>query len=131
MESTIQLHTIFFMGLHRISLFYSCGDVSYREICLCVVNDSLQIYVSYSKNFLVFHPSCFEGFPKVYLVSHGWLFYMVYLWRWFIWLNYEDDLCGWYICEIYMWLIYLWYSHVADIFICGWFMRHICAEIDW
>ena len=115
MASSIELHTIVFGGLHWIYLLYYCGDISYIEIYLCVINHSLQIYLSYSKNCWVFHPLCLEGFARVYLVSHGWLIYMADLWSWFIWLIYGDDLCGWYIYEIYMWFIYLWDSYVADI----------------
>ena len=102
MESSIKLHTIVFAGLYWISLLYCCGDISYQEIWLCVVNHSLQMYLSYSKNCLVFHPLCLEGFPKVHLVFYGWLIYMVELWSWF------------------MWLIYLWYSYVANINIHMW-----------
>ena len=117
MASLIQLHTFVFARLHWISLLYCCGDIYYWEICLCVVNHSLQIYLSYSKNLWVFHPPCLEGFPRVYIASHGLLIYMDDLWRWFIWMIYEDNLCGWYIYEIHMCLIYsyvvgLWDTNV-------------------
>ena len=94
MPCSIQLHTVVFAWLHWISLLYYCGDISYQTIFLFVVNHSLQIFLSYSHNFWFFHPPCFEGFPRVYLVSHGWLIYMDDLWSWF------------------MWLIYLWDSYV-------------------
>ena len=120
MASSIQLHTNVFIGLHWIYIIYFCGDIYYLEILLCVVNHSLQIYLSYSKNCWVFHPSCLEGFPRVYLVSHSWLNYMVDLWRWF------------------MWVIYFWDLHVADIFMrftCCWYIHmwliykiHMCSN---
>ena len=103
-----KFNTFFFARLHWISLLYCWGDVSYQEFFLCVVNPSLQIYLSHSNYCWVFYPPCLEGFPRVYLVSHGWLIYMA-------------DLYGW-----FMWLIYLWYSHVVDIFICVWFMKYTC-----
>ena len=127
MASSIQLHTIVFVGLHWIYLLYYCGDISYWEISLYVVSHSSQIYLSYSKNWWVFHPSCLEGFPRVSLVSHGWLIYMTDLWRLFMWMIYLWDL---YVAYILMWLMYSWYSYMYSIFICGWFMRFTCAEID-
>ena len=81
------LNSVVFAGLLSISLLYCCADISYRAIQWCVLNDSLQIYLSYSKNCWVFHPPCLEGFPRVYLVSYGWLNYMVDLFIRFI--------CGW------------------------------------
>ena len=74
---------------------------------LCAVNHSLQIYIyiSYSKNCWVFHPPCLEGFPIVYLVSYGWLFYVANLFMRFIY--------GWYMWLIYMSLIYenhMWWN---------------------
>ena len=107
MESSIQLHTIVFAGLQWISLLYYCGNIFYRAICLCLVNHSLQNYLSYSKNCWFFHPPCLKGFPNVYLVSHGWLIYMANLWSW------------------YMWFIYLWYSCVVDIKIHTWIINEI------
>ena len=102
MERSIQLHIVVFVGLHWISLLYYYGDISYRTICLFVVNHILQIYLSYSKNCWVFHPPCLEGFPMVYLVSYGWLIY-----------------------EIHMWFIYLWYLYVANIKIHMWLIYEI------
>ena len=96
MASSIQLHTIVFARLHWIYLLYCCGDISYQEILLCVVSHSLQIYISYSKNCWVFHPPCLEGFPKVYLVSYGWLFYVVDLFMRFIYCWYKIFIGGWY-----------------------------------
>ena len=78
----------FIIMMYWISLLYCWGDISYRTICLSVVNHSLQIYLSYSNNCWVFHPLCLEGFPRVYLVSYGWLFCVADLFMRFI--------CGWY-----------------------------------
>ena len=104
MASSIQLHTVVFVGLHWISLLYRWGDISYRAICLCVVNHPLQIYLSYSKNCWIFHPLCLEGFPRVYLVSYGWFMELIYV----------SDLSMRFICGWYR------YSYVVDIKIHLW-----------
>ena len=131
MSSSIQLHTFVFVSLHWISLLYYCGDISYQANCLCVVNHSLQIYLSYSKNWWVFHPSYLEGFPKVYLVSYGWLFYvddvfMRFIYGWYMWWIYMSMIYMTNLCRLFMWLIYLWDLHVVDIFMrftCGWYIH--------
>ena len=121
MISLIQLHIVVFAGLHWISLIYYWGDISYQSIFLCVVNHSLQIYLSYSMNCWIFYPLCLEGFPRVYMSLswlidlYGWfmeLIYMTDLWRWFMWMIYLWDL---HVANIFMWHMYLWDSHVADL----------------
>ena len=104
MESSIQLHTFVFARLHWITLHYFLGYISYQEIFLCVVNYSLKIYLSYSKNWCFFHHPCLEGFPRVYFVSYDWLIYVNDIFVIFT--------CGLYIYEIHMWMIY---SYVTDL----------------
>ena len=87
------LHSVVFAWFLWISLLYCCGDIYYHEFCWCVVNHSLQIYLSYSKNWLVFHPLCLKYFPRVYLVYYGDCFmWFIYFWR-FIYCWYKE----WYI----------------------------------
>ena len=95
MASSIQLHTNVLQGCIG-SLFSTVEVISYPEICLCVVNHYLQIYLSYSKNCWIFVSFVFGGF------SQG-----ISCLLWLI------NLCGCYICDICMWMIYLWDSHVT------------------
>ena len=97
------LHSVVFAGFLWTSLLYCCGDISYQVICLCVVNHSRQIYLSYSKNCWVFHPPYLDGFPRVYLVSCGDCFmWLNYSWR-FIYCWYKE----WYVedLETHRWMI--------------------------